>query len=372
MTLGRTDMGSRVPKRAALFFAVLPFVLPTSAPRRSDGGTAFVMKNAGTVVLARNLDGPIGDGFLFVNQRGVVKEAFGIADGEPLRWTSKYGSVTFNQFGREFPLGGMNEEGLVIEELNGPASYPGADARPALNELQWIQYQLDNHRSVKDVLKSEARLRISRLLFDLHFLVADRSGRSAVVEFAGGRMISYSGNDLPVRVLSNDSYEESIRHLRLHRGFGGEKTVPRGPESGERFVRAATLLEDYEWPLQGVLSDHAFTVLKSVERADTQWSIAYNVTRRLAFFKTRTHRRLKIVSLGALDFSCGSPVRMLPLDTDAGWVMTASFVPYDPQKNRLVLETVFGKLEGPGGWTGLLAPGIVRRMAAYPETCRCR
>jgi penicillin V acylase-like amidase (Ntn superfamily) len=365
-----------VPRRhvrtAALCLVALPLALLASGAGRPEGSTAFVMKNAGTVVLAKSLDGPLGDGFLFVNKRGVVKEAFGIRSGEPLRWTSKYGSVTFNQFGREFPFGGMNEEGLVIEELAGPASYPSGGERPAANELQWIQYQLDSQRTVKDVLKSEARLRISRLLFDLHFLVADRSGRTAVVEFAGGRMVSFSGNDLPVRVLTNDGYEESLGYLKMHRGFGGERAVSKGPGSEERFVRAATLLEDYEWPLQGVLSDHAFAVLKSVEQADTQWSIVYNITRRLVFFKTRAHRRLKIVNLGALEFSCGSPAEMLPLDTEAGWVLTASFAPYDPQKNRLLLAAVFGKLTGLGGWGESLAPDLARRMSEYPETCRCR
>lgn len=31
--------------------------------------------------------------------------------------TSKYGSITFNQYRKEFPIGGMNEKGLVIEAL---------------------------------------------------------------------------------------------------------------------------------------------------------------------------------------------------------------------------------------------------------------
>jgi choloylglycine hydrolase len=26
-------------------------------------------------------------------------------------WTSRYGSITFNQYGREFPSGGINEKG---------------------------------------------------------------------------------------------------------------------------------------------------------------------------------------------------------------------------------------------------------------------
>jgi len=352
--------------------AVLAVILVVVVPRAGKASTAFVIKNGGVVVLAKNLDWPVGEGYVFVNKRHVVKEAFGKVSSPSLSWTSKYGSVTFNQFGREFPLGGINEQGLVIEELSGPAGYPSPDRRPALNEFQWIQYQLDNHRSVKDVLKSEARLRISRLLFDLHFLVADRSGKTAVVEFAGGRMLSYAGNDLPVRVLSDNSYAESLRNLRMYRGFGGERSVSEGSESTERFVRAAAVLEDFEWPIQGVLSDHAFTALRSVEQTDTQWSIVYNISRRLVFFKTKSHRRLKIIRLETLDFSCGSPVLMLPVDIEAGWVLNENFSPYDPQRNRQLLETVIRKLEGLEEPVEIPADGLVGKMSEYPATCRCR
>jgi choloylglycine hydrolase len=310
----------------------------------------------------RDDDGPADDER---NRESLVELVF-------YRWTSKYGSVTFNQFGREFPVGGINEQGLVIESLDGPAEYPSFDKRPGLNELQWIQYLLDNHTSVKDVLKSEARLRISKLLLDWHFLVVDRSGKTAVVEFVGGRMVPYTGSDLPVRVLADSSYAESARYLKLHRGFGGERKVSNGRESTERFVRAATILEDFDWPVQGVLSDHAFTVLRSVERADTQWSTVYNISRRLVFFKTRAHRRLKIISLDALDFSCTSPVLMLPIDTEAGWVLTEDFKPYDPQKNRLLLETVFRELGELGETSKISAADLVRSMSEYPGSCRCR
>jgi penicillin V acylase-like amidase (Ntn superfamily) len=334
--------------------------------------TAFVMRGGGTYLLAKNLDWAIGDGFVFVNKRGMSKEAFSPGAASSLRWTSKYGSVTFNQFGREFPLGGMNEAGLVIEELNAGEGCRPSDSRFTLNEFQWIQYHLDNHRSVKDVLKNDPKLRISRLLLSLHYLVADRKGNTAVIECAGGKMTYYSGDDLPVPVLSNNSYEESLRTLRLHRGFGGDRIVSNGPESLERFVRAATLLEEYRLPAQRPLPDHAFTVLKSVEQDDTQWSIVYYLPRRLIFYKTRAHRRLKIISLDSLDFSCKSPVLMQPVDTEASRNLTRSFAEYSPEQNRSLLNSVFGKLKDLGELPSATADDLARRMSSYPETCRCR
>lgn len=355
-----------------LALAALAVMLAVAGPRPGAASTAFVLKSGEAVLLGKNLDGPVGDGYIFVNKRQVAKEAFGGTDSPPLRWVSKYGSVTLNQFGREFPLGGINEAGLVIEELDGPADYPRPDGRPGVNELQWVQYQLDNHRSVKDVLKSDGRLRISRVLLNLHFLVADASGKTAVVEFAGGRMVSYTGNDLPVSVLADNGYAESVRYLKMHRGFGGEREVSNGPGSGDRFVRAATILDDFDWIYRGVLSDHAFTVLRSLEQADTQWSVVYNIPRRLVLYKTRAHRRLKLVSLEALDLSCAGPALMLPVETEAGWVLTGNFEPYDSGKNRLLLETVFRKLTDLGKTAMVPAADVVRRMAEYPATCRCR
>lgn len=323
------------------------------------------------VLLAKNLDWPVGEGFVFVNKRDVVKKAFGVSPSAPVRWTSKYGSVTFNQFGREFPFGGINEAGLAIEELSTQAEYPPPDERASLNELQWIQYHLDACRSVKEVLKSASGLRISKHLFGLHYLIADRKGNAAVVEFNDGRMAAYSGDTLPVAALSNNRYDESLRSLRLHQGFGGERKVSGGTESPEQFVRVATALGEYRLLNQRPLLDHVFVVLKSVAQEDTQWSVAYNIPRRLVFFKTREHRRYKIIPLEGLDFSCRSPDLMLPVTTELAGNLLRNLVPYSQQENRRLLEFVFQALREMGEFQDAPPSSVVQEMAAYPELCRC-
>jgi len=329
------------------------------------------MKRLDSVLLARNLDGPVGDGYLFVNKRAVNKEAFDSTAAERLRWRSKYGSVTFNQSGREFPLGGLNEAGLAVEGLSGPAGYPAADGRPALNELQWIQYQLDNHDSVNDVLKSDGELRVSKLLFDLHYLVADRKGRIAVVEFAAGKMAVYTGETLAVPVLANDDISESVRHLGSHRYFGGDRASPAGPSSPDRFVRAAASLREYGWLGRRPSVDDAFVVLKSVARDDTQWSVAYNLPRRFILFKTKANRRYRIVRLDRFDFSCRTPALMLPVGTEASWDLSEDFKPYDPARNRALLESVFKKLVEAGVMSAAPPAGLVGKLADYPDACLC-
>jgi len=348
------------------------FFLLVFAKTQGDACTAFVMQGRGAILLARNLDWPVGEGYLFVNKRNVRKEAFGRHPAAPLRWVSKYGSVTFNQFGREFPLGGINEAGLVIEELSAPAEYPPDDQRPVLNELQWVQYGLDCHGSVKELLKGEPGLRVQHFLFNLHYLVSDAKGDMAVIEFIKGKMVSYAGQDLPVHVLSNNGYAESLRSLKLHEGSEGERIVSKAPESQERFLRAATILKDYDGPAQRPLVDDAFVILKSLTQEDTQWSVVYNIPRGLIFFKTRTSRQLKIVPLAAFDFSCGSPTLMFSVTTDATGNLGRRFVEYDPKKNLSLLDSVIRQLTELGKIGSRPEDDIVLKMSRYPDTCLCR
>jgi penicillin V acylase-like amidase (Ntn superfamily) len=354
-------------------FLALVLGFQTAGSSRSEGtGTAFVMQGGGAVLLAKNRDWPVGEGIVFVNKKDLVKQAFGAASSASWRWTSKYGSVTFNQFGREFPLGGINEVGLVIEELSARMAYPPPDGRRCLNELQWIQYHLDTCRTVKDVLKSAAEVRVSGLLLGLHYLVADRKGNVGVVEFSGGKTISYSGDSLPVAVLSNDTYERSLGYLKLHQGFGGERVVSPGQESGERFVRAATALREYRSLGQRPLLDHAFVILRSLAREDTQWSVVYNIPRRLVFFKTKEHRRYKIIPLEDLDFSCRAPAKMLPVTTESAGNLARFLVPYDAHENSRLLVSIFRTLRD-GREPDIAFPDApVQEMAAYPDSCRCR
>ena len=65
--------------------------------------TTFCMKDGEQVTLGRNYDWGIGIGMLMANKRDVSKTAMFQKDERPAKWISKYGSLTFNQYGREFP-----------------------------------------------------------------------------------------------------------------------------------------------------------------------------------------------------------------------------------------------------------------------------
>src|SRR3712207_5256230 len=84
-------------------------------PARGSACTTFCLRAGDGVVFGKNYDFSIGYGMVVTNKRGVAKTALLETDDRPARWVSRYGSITFNQFGRESPSGGMNEAGLVVE-----------------------------------------------------------------------------------------------------------------------------------------------------------------------------------------------------------------------------------------------------------------
>ncbi|MCK4349439.1 MAG: hypothetical protein KAX13_01200 [Candidatus Krumholzibacteria bacterium] len=72
--------------------------------------TSFVIDEGDVLVFGANLDFMFGEGYVFVNNRCVVKQGYlAGTTGATAKWTSRYGSVTFNLAGREFAWGGMKE-----------------------------------------------------------------------------------------------------------------------------------------------------------------------------------------------------------------------------------------------------------------------
>ena len=125
--------------------------------------TTFCLPGSEGPVFGRNYDWGVGVANVTINKRGLKKTAL-VEEGEdPAEWTSKFGSLTFNQYGHELPTGGMNEAGLVVEVMwLDETRFPTRDERKGLCELQWVQYQLDNCRNVEEVLATDSRIRPAR------------------------------------------------------------------------------------------------------------------------------------------------------------------------------------------------------------------
>lgn len=269
--------------------AVTLLILAATA---ADACTTFCTRG----LFGRSYDFEIGYGVVTINKRGVTKSS---GTDKPATWTSRHGSVTFNQYGRDNPMGGMNEAGVVVELmwLDG-TKYPAPDARPEVGNLEWIQYQLDTASMVDDVIANAGKVRIAGSRAPLHYLVADAAGQVATIEFLNGKLVVHRGDTLPVPALANDTYADSLSLLR------------RG--ATDRFGRVARGLAEAK------TVDGAFALLDKVRQPSTQWAIVYDIPNRSVYWRTAANSARRGIGLKSLDFRCATPVGVLDIDAGKG------------------------------------------------------
>jgi hypothetical protein len=255
--------------------------------------SVFQIADGDTIVTGYNFDWfkPIG-AHAFVNPRGAEKIALPVDGDKPAAWTSKYGSVTISGFGREFPFCGMNEVGLVVVQAwLGSTTYSEVDERPSLCELQWIQYQLDMAESIADVIGSDSQIRISKYtLAPLHFFVSDRSGAAAIIEFIDGKMSVSSGERMPIKVMVNTPYQQSLVDME-----NGEKT---------RFTEGAEMTKLWRPGSQSPVS-YAFTTLEHLHREGTRWSVVFNSESGEIHYRTTGAAKTLEIETSNLSYACG-------------------------------------------------------------------
>ncbi len=338
--------------------------------RAARACSTFVMRDGRRVVYGRNFDFFVDGGYVMTNRRGVSKEALVGPLQVPARWVSKYGSVTFNQASREFPYGGMNEAGLVVENMTLRATtYPTPDSRGALSELQWIQYQLDTHATVAEVLASEGSVRIEPGGKPLHFLVADRGGDAATIEFLGGRCVVHTSGDLGVAALTNSTYDESLAYLARHEGFGGRKRIENTQDSLDRFATIAARLRDRGGAPVEEPERRAFEILDAVAGRRTVWSAVYDLTQGRIAFRSIGNRSVRTVRMSDLRFSCATPSRALAIDAPGQGSVARHFREYTTETNRALVRSTFARYRDAQFVD--VPESEQESLARYPATLEC-
>ncbi|MDX1582108.1 MAG: hypothetical protein R3338_00750, partial [Thermoanaerobaculia bacterium] len=218
----------------------------------ADGSIRFVGKSydwaTQAAILNANVAGFEKRAFLFPSSQADVPT-------EPVIWKSLYPSLTINQYGRDFPLAGMNSHGLVVETaemdpgsnyLDG-ANYTPPGATEVITSNQWVQYILDRYDSVSAFLADQPSFAIMYSKVPVHFMICDPI-ECLVVEIRNNDLRITQGLDLgiqppdgafiPVPVLTNDYYHCSVNGrdsshswaLRDYQGFGGTRMpIPSFP-----------------------------------------------------------------------------------------------------------------------------------------------
>ncbi len=328
--------------------------------------TSFCLQDESNLVLAKNYDWMLDHGLIIVNKRNVAKRAFLLDQtDQPSCWVSKYGSVTFNQYGRELPNGGINEAGLALEVMMLPGTkYSDLDDRPAV--IAWVQYQLDNHSTIKEVIKSNKTVRAAAgTPMPLHFLGCDRYGNIATFEFIDGKLAYHTGDTLPVTALTNDTYNNSLAYLKQHTGFGGTKQIPYGSwGSLDRFVCAADLIKKYQSRTDKSIIEYAFDTLTSVSQGNiTKWMIVYDLKKTEIHYKTLRYPNVKTIRLRDCDFDCRKPVQVISINTAQEGLLNPYLHYYETDLNRWLINYSFKHTEGLKD----IPDEILEIFAQYPE-----
>jgi choloylglycine hydrolase len=243
-------MKAKLISAAAGFVAAAAACLPFGPPANACSLILW-NTNGQAVVAARTWDLYVDEKPRLVYMpRGVARR--GVAEGNAAQWTSKYASAVLTAF--DAGAGdGMNEAGLSAHllYLHG-AEHEPADERPAVSNLQWAQYVLDNYATVTEALEGLKAVQIVSKEaigreWPVHLALEDAAGDSAVLEFVKGKLVVHHGKD--VTVMTNEpTMDEQLANLKRYKLFGGDLAMPGDVDPASRFVRAASYLKTLPKP----------------------------------------------------------------------------------------------------------------------------
>jgi penicillin V acylase-like amidase (Ntn superfamily) len=207
----------------------------------ADACTEFKLYFNGQSVIGHNFDWANPYAFIVINPAGIKRHSGSIESHFiPLEWVSKYGSATVNLAGPDHQVipqavvSGLNQFGLSASILwLENSGYPSASQQPVLGTSQWVQYFLDNAKTVTEAIELARRFEVEPTIFHgqkilAHLMLHDASGDSAVMEYLNGKLNIYHQKNLPEPVLTNTPYLESTQLLKQYQGFGGNAPLPGG------------------------------------------------------------------------------------------------------------------------------------------------
>lgn len=322
-------------------------------------------RHGSETIVGRNYDFSFGEGMLVTNKRNTKKMGL-ISTPKYMKyaasWSSRYGSVTFNQFGRELPTGGMNEKGLVVELMWLLGTTKGEDAvqpLPSVNELQWIQYQLDRFETTAQVIDHLGRLQVIATASTLHYHVCDQFDDCAIVELMDGKPVSYHGADgLPDRVLTNTPYSLT-RSGELPQNLSGEEKA-QWEESYRRFHTLQEYLSSHDASTDPVsFTFEGLDLVKARipwhreiqfffagEDPGTQWQIVYSTQKKEIHFRTKRNPEIRVVKLDGFAFSCSTPVKVMDLNEGEGGDAIEVFHTYRREDNERIIRNTMDRFNG--------------------------
>jgi len=291
------------PVCAMLLLATFFLTAPTTDTALACSTLAF--RYTDRPVLAYNFDfEATGSGFLLVNPTGLQRTS--VTEGNPAGWSTRFGSVTFNQIGPGMPTAGMNTAGLIVTLMwNSEAAYASRGDAPRVSELEFIQRLLDTASSVAEALETLDDVRIEGLI-PIHYFLFDRSGDAAIIAPTADGLVLHQGDDLPIAALTNTAYERAITNFQEGQGTDGTLAATdymsaEDRNSLGRFSFAADAAQDTMGPMS--VAD-AYAVLDELAHAPTRWQIVFEPTNGRIHLRLKGSKRSFEIDLHDLDYAC--------------------------------------------------------------------
>lgn len=293
----------------------------------SFAGSVLSVKRVGRLV-GVNYDSESNEGYIIKNLRDIKKVAYGTNGDVVAEWTSKYGSLTFNTLGKEFPNGGVNEAGLTIEMLiEDEAHYP-ENGSPYLSEFEWVQYNLDNFKTAAEVHAYFDTVTINPIAKKVHFIVSDVAARGYIIDFENGKMVAEK-SDYEFQALTNTKVKEANAYYAKTK----ENINYESRTSLDRFSQLSKMGEKRE--TNGINGMLAAMEKSSINFGayKTQFTIIYDLKGKEIRFKSHDNPRLKTIQLNRLTYDKHSPIVAMKINTpNINWER------YTPKMNKELLS----------------------------------
>lgn len=292
--------------------------------------SSFVLKNGKTILLGKNFDWTFDQGYVFKNPKHIKKSAYVTHNGIPVSWTSKYGSITFNQNGKDMPYGGMNDKGLVVEMLwLDETRFNVSEQKHYINELEWIQYQLDNFQTIEEVVAQIDQIKIYPIKGKIHYILTDPSGNSVVIEYISGKPKVFENKANICQAITNSSVVNSKKYIDQLEGIQQKNTSDL-----YRYHKLEKHIANLD-KTNEINEKVAFQMLKDVSiskgKFKTVWSIVYNVENKKISFFSHKNKKVKNIDLEKIDFD--SNFSGLNINQDQEIVLDTKLKPISIQTN---------------------------------------
>ena len=308
-----------------------------------------------TILTARSMDWKEDSQTnLWIFPRGMQRN--GEVGKNPLKWTSKYGSVVASAYDI-CSTDGMNEKGLVANLLwLAESEYPvWNQEKPGLSIAAWVQYMLDNFATVEEAVtftRKETFDVVSDKMPDgsrmatLHLSISDATGDNAIFEYIEGKLVIH--HDRSYQVMTNSPiFDQQLALNEYWKNIGGLVFLPGTNRAADRFVRASFYIntipktDDVRIAVASVFSvirntsvPFGITTPNEPNISSTRWRTVSDQKNMVYYFESTLYPYLIWVDFKDIDFSEKAPVKKLDLISGKTYAGNSikQFIKSDPFK----------------------------------------